>query len=84
MRKLSWFFVSPFTFEQAQRVWINFIDPDATRSCEYNPDVLALPGHLGFLFRPLKSVNTLRVQNKNPSAYGTGIVFDVGHTGLLA
>ena len=54
-------------------------DPDETRSCEYNPRSSA---PLGFLFRPLKSVNTLRAQNKNPSAYGTRIVFDVGHTGF--
>jgi len=32
---------------------------------------------------PLKSSKAFRVLNKNPSAYGTGIEFDVGHTGLI-
>jgi len=44
---------------------------------------MASPGHLGFLFPSLMSVNAQRLKNKNPSACGTGIVFDVGHTGLL-
>ena len=57
-------------------------DPDENRSCEYNPYVMASPGHLGFLFRPFIKASFQQAQNKNPSACGTGIVFDVGHTGF--
>jgi hypothetical protein len=55
-------------------------DPEKTHSCKYNPDALAEPGHLGFLFRTLMKASFQRAPNKNPSACGTGIVFDVGHT----
>ena len=48
----------------------------------YNPNCSAALRNKVFLPSTLLKVNFQRFENKNPSAYGTGIVFDVGHTGF--
>jgi hypothetical protein len=54
-------------------------DPDKSHSCECDPRSSAPKG---FLFRLFIKASFQQAQNKNPSASGTGIVFDVGHTGF--